>query len=424
MDKLLDSPWLLRLTALFLAILLFYTVKDLEKVNKNTTVPEMEVIRDIPVEVYYDDENLIVSGVPATVTMSVEGPSNIVKTAKLFKDFELFIDLTSLPLGEHEVEIEHENVSEKLQTRIEPAKIKVLIEEKVTETFRVEPEFNERLLAEGYNVAKMEAHPKTIEVTGAKSVIESINFVKATVSANPDVKESFEQDATVRVLDKDLNKLEVAIIPEMVKVSVEIQENAKEVPIVINEIGSPPAGVIINSITPEFDKITLSGPNRILNELDSFPVDVDLSKVKESGTIEVKLKKPDDIFQLSFTTLKIEVEVAEEEVIEDVDEGVDRGQGEETDETARVEDVLIVVKGLDEQFKSTFIQPANGTITLLVKGKPNQINQLKKSDFTVIVDATSVDRVGEYEYPIDVNGPPQVEWELSLTEATLKIELV
>lgn len=423
MDKLLDSPWLLRLTALFLAILLFYTVKDMEKVNRNTSVSEIEVIRDIPVEAYYDDENLIVSGVPSSVTMSVEGPSNIVKTAKMFKDFTLFVDLTSLPLGEHEVAIEHENISDKLQTRIEPAKIKVLIEEKVTETFRVEPEFNERLLAEGYNVAKMDGEPKTIEVTGAKSVIESINFVKATVSADPNVQESFEQDATVRVLDKDLNKLDVEIVPETVKVTVDIQENAKEVPITLNEIGTPPEGITIDSITPEFDKITLSGPNRVLSEFDSFPVDVDLSRIKESGTIEVKLNKPDDIFQLSFTSLKIEVKVTEvEEEIENED--VSDEEDAEVDETAQVEDVLIVVEGLDEQFKSTFLQPTNGTISLLVKGKPNQINHLQKSDFTVVVDATSVDQIGEYSYPINVSGPPQVEWELSATEATLKVELV
>ena len=66
--------------------------------------------------------------------------------------------------------------------RIDPAMVNVLIEEKITETFKVEPEFNKRLLAEDFHVANMDVVPSTIEVTGAKSIIESISFVKATVS--------------------------------------------------------------------------------------------------------------------------------------------------------------------------------------------------------------------------------------------------
>ena len=82
-----------------------------------------------------------------------------------------------------------------------------IVEEKITETFKVEPEFNKRLLADDFHVASMDVDPSTIEVTGAKSVIESISFVKATVSGENGVKKSFEQQAKVRVLDRDLNKL-------------------------------------------------------------------------------------------------------------------------------------------------------------------------------------------------------------------------
>ena len=99
----------------------------------------MDIIRDVPVEVYYDNENLVVTGVPETVNMTIEGPINIVQTTKLLKDFTLFVDLRDLTMGKHHVEIQHENISEKLQVRIDPATIDVVIEEKITETFRVDP---------------------------------------------------------------------------------------------------------------------------------------------------------------------------------------------------------------------------------------------------------------------------------------------
>ena len=50
--------------------------------------------------------------------------------------------------------------------------------------------------------------PSTIEVTGAKSVIESISFVKASITGDKEINKSFEQQARVRVLDKDLNEAE------------------------------------------------------------------------------------------------------------------------------------------------------------------------------------------------------------------------
>ena len=105
---------------------------------------------------YYDNENLVVTGVPETVNMTIEGPTNIVQTTKLLKDFTLRVDLSSLPMGRHTVEIEHENISDKLQVRFDPATIEVVIEEKITQTFRVDPELNERLLAEDFNVVKID----------------------------------------------------------------------------------------------------------------------------------------------------------------------------------------------------------------------------------------------------------------------------
>lgn len=436
MDRLLDNPWFLRFTALFLAILLFYTVKvDEGKLKSNSSTDDMEVIQNVPVEVYYDNENLIVTGVPKTVNVAIEGPSNIVQTTKLVKDFSLIVDLTSLPMGKHQVKIQSENISDKLQVRIDPASIDVVIEEKITETFRIEPEFNERLLADGYNVVNMEVDPSTIEVTGAKSVIESISFVKATVSAEDGVKESFEQNARVRVLDRDLNKLDVDIVPENVKVKVEIKENTKEVPILLNEKGTPPIGVTINSIEAETETVTLLGPKRILNEIESITVDVDLSKITKSGTIDIKLDKPKEVFNISPTTIKVKVDATVDDTVESTAESPEEDDDEivedentkaevaNTTETMVIEDIQIAITGLNQKFKGTFMKPESGVVTLTVKATPDVINSLKKSDFTVSVDASNASEEGEEAYPITVKGPANVEWVLSTEEAILQIEL-
>src|SRR5690606_25178842 len=98
-------PWFLRITALALAIILFFSVQAEEdkKTGSSPIGDSQDILRDVPVEVYFDNENLVVTGVPKTVNMSIDGPSNLVQSTKLLKDFTLKVDLTDLRLGRHTV---------------------------------------------------------------------------------------------------------------------------------------------------------------------------------------------------------------------------------------------------------------------------------------------------------------------------------
>lgn len=439
MDKLLDRPWFLRFTALFLAIILFFSIQATESDLKSKTVgDQVEFIHDIPVEVYYDDENLVVTGVPETVSVTVEGPINLVQTTKLLKDFTVFVDLRTLTMGQHHVRIESENISEKLKVRIDPSLIDVTIEEKITETFRVEPEMNRRLLAENFDVVNMIVEPSTIEVTGAKSIVESISFVKATIASDEGVNKSFEHEANIRVLDKDLNKLNVSIEPENVMVKVEVVENNKEVPIVLKAKGTPPDNVIIDGLESEQKVMRLFGPRKVLDEIEEFVVEVDVSKTTSSGTIEVDVKKPKGVSEIADKKIKVNVKAtsgnASEEELEDVaniSDTVDTPDVVEPEEpeeevassTRKFEEVKVVVNGLDNQYKSSFLKPEHGQLTLTVTGAPNIIENIKKSQFDVYVDASNVDSEGQQVYPIVVKGPENVSWVVSAAEVTMNIEL-
>lgn len=421
----MDSPWFLRFTALFLAIILFISIKAEEGKNSSKTPgDQLEMIRDIPVKVYYDNENLVVSGVPETVNMTIEGPTNIVQTTLLLKDFTLFVDLNNLTMGQHSIEIQHENISEKLQVRFDPPSIDVVIEEKITQTFRVDPELNDRLLAEDFHVVKIEANPATVEVTGAKSVIEAISFVKVTATGNEGINKSFEQNARVRVLDKDLNKLNVVISPEEVNVKVEVAEYNKEVPIVLKPRGVPPLGVGIDSLTATETKITLTGPRKVLDDIEEFIVDVDVSKVTGSETIDLDLKRPKGVSSISVDKMKVRVEATVTEMDEDValpdlPEGELQPMGTKT-----FNNVQVVVQGLNAKYKSTFLKPVDGLITLTVKAETGLIDTLEKSDFIVYVNANEAVQTGEQNFAISVDGPDEVSWLLSEDEVTMQIELV
>ncbi|MEO4055073.1 CdaR family protein [Solibacillus sp. CAU 1738] len=310
MDKLFDSYWLIRLTALLLALSLFLYVKAENSANSDSsTSQETDIIKNVELEVYYDAENLIVTGLPKTVDVTIKGPVQLVKQAKLLKDFKVFVDLNSLLIGEHRVTIQQENFSPKLEVSIDPGMVDIVIEEKVTQEFRVEPEMNSRLIAEDYILKSKIAEPTHVYVTGAKSVIDSISYVKATVKSDSGINKSFEQQANVKVLDRDLNKLDVTIQPDVVKVKVEINEYSRDLPLTIKQTGTLQDGVTIDKMTVEPAKLTVYGPKAILDAKNEIIVEFDVSQLVESGSYEAKVKVPDGASKLSAETVTIHADV-------------------------------------------------------------------------------------------------------------------
>ena len=310
MDKMMDSPWFLRITALLLAMLLFLTIKsDEENLNAASNGNMTDIIRDVPVEVYYDDDNLVVIGVTETVDMTIEGPTSDVQTAKQLQDFTVFVDLRSMNMGEHNVMLQAENVSDRLQVTLDPSYIEVNIEEKITRELVVEPEFNDRLLAENFVVTTMKSDPQRVQITGAKSVIDSISFVKATVSGDQGIDKTFTQEASVKVLDKDLSKLNVAIEQEQVNVTVEIEEYSKEVPITLRQTGKPKEGVTINELSPSFGNVRVYGNRAAIDDLSVIIVDVDISKLEDSKQLKVKIPLPKGVSKTSESQIEVEADV-------------------------------------------------------------------------------------------------------------------
>lgn len=334
MDKLFDSYWALRVTALILALLLFFYAKaQLDDGQTSPSNAQLDIITDVPLEVYYDTENLIVSGLPETVDVTIEGPMPIVLQTKLSKDFKVFVDLNSLVIGEHRVTIQHENFSPKLEVTIDPKVIDIVIEEKVTEEVKIEPEMNNRLIADGYELIGMSADPSTVFVTGAKSVVESISYVKATVNSDEGITESFNQEANVRVLDSNLNKLDVTIDPEVVKVNVDVKQYSRKVPLTIKQTGTPMDGVTINSASSQTKVIELFGPKSIIDPITRLEVEFDISEIQESGVYEVKVPLPNGVAKLSKNSIEVQANVTKAETETETEDETAQGQDPEPGRT-------------------------------------------------------------------------------------------
>lgn len=305
MDKLFDSYWVLRITALVLSLLLFFYVQSEDEKKGEGTQASVydDIINDVPLEVYYDEENLFVTGLPKTVDVTLSGPMAIVIQEKLKKDYVVYVDLNSLLIGKHRVTIQHENFSEKLDVTINPATIDVEIEEKVSKEFKVDPEISDELIKDNYVLAGMTAEPNSVTVTGAKSVIDKISYVKATVTGEAGLNKTFEQYVNVKVLNADFIPLDVTVEPQKVKVKVEINEYSKELPILLKQKGTLKDGVSIQKITVEPTKMRVYGKKAVIDELKELVVEFDVSDLEKSGSYEAKIVVPEGIAPATKTIL-------------------------------------------------------------------------------------------------------------------------
>jgi YbbR domain-containing protein len=392
MDKMFDKPWFLKLLALGLAILLYTSVPHNGNKFIDVNVPGEETtatIQAIPVTVYYDTKNLVVSGIPNTVDITIKGPISLVEQAKGLKDFEVYVDLTNAKIGSQTVKFKVKNLSDKLKATITPDSVKVNVQEKITKEFKVEPEFKSSLLEDGYTPGQPIVEPGKVKITGAKNVIDQIAYVKAVVDEKIPVKDTITKEARVQVFDKDLNKLDVQIEPAYVKVTIPIKNTSKTVPINVIQKGTPPAGVSIDSIQLDTTQATIIGNEDVLNSTDNVRVEVDVSKITDNTTLTLPVIISNGITKVTPQTVKATVAVSKT-----------------TQKT--ISSVPINIRGLPNQYKAVINDPANQTVNLLVTGSSSVVNTLTPNDFNVYIDLSNLN-LGNHNVNIQVDGPSGVK---------------
>ncbi|MED3622955.1 CdaR family protein [Neobacillus thermocopriae] len=414
MDKLMDNPWFIKGLALVLAILLYSSIDHPGRKLTESYVPgeeAEETIKDFPVTAYYDTENLVVSGIPDTVDITIKGPITHVQTAKALRNFEVVADLTNVKIGKQRVKLEVRDLSDKLKAEIKPKSVNVTIQEKITKEFPVEVEFNANQVEDGFSSGKPLSEPKKVKITGAKSEIDRIVYVKAVLEVKNVLKETITKEARIQVLDKDLNKLNVVVEPETVKVTVPIKQSVKTVPINVVKKGTPPAGVTIQSIELDQNEAVITASEEVLKKADSVRVEVDVSKISDNTTLELPVIISNGITKVTPQMVKATVTVLKEKEEE---------REEEKEKEKTVSGVPIQIQGLPQELKAQITDPANKRINIVVNGPTNKIDEIDPNDFRVYVDLTNLQE-GSHQVNIHVEGPPDIKWEPEKSLAKITI---
>ena len=401
----MDTPWFIKLLALVLAVLLYSSVPHTGKKITDVNVPGEQstaTITNVPVNVYYDTENLVVSGIPSEVEITLKGPITHIQTAKGLKNFEVYVNLTKAKVGKQKVKIKIRDLSDKLTATIKPSSVNVSVQEKITKEFKVEAEFNKNQIDEGYSAGQPVVEPNKVKITGAKSIIDRITYVKAALAGKNNLRETISEDANIQVLDKDLNKLNVNVVPDTVKITIPVKSNSKTVPINIVRNGTPPEGVNIDSIDIDEKEATIYGSESVLSKTEKVRVEVDLSKINDNTTLTLPVIISNGITKVTPQIVKATVVVTKQE--------------EKT-----VSDVPLKIQGLSDNFTATIKDPGSQMIDILINGPTSAVKGVRREDFKVFIDLSSLNE-GDHEVDIHVEGPDNVKWKPKKSSAKITIE--
>lgn len=406
MDKWLRSKWFVSILSLALTILLYVFVnvetttsqKDPRYTPSNSE--ETEQVENMPVNIKIDDEKYVVSGVPESVNVSLEGSASILRPTARQRAFDVYVDLRKLGPGEHSVEVEYANLPKGLKAYIEPKTVDVTLEKRATKTFKVKADYiNEDKLPKGYELGEPIIEPDTVKITSSDSVIDQLALVKVFVDVTGLTDSVNKREVPVNVYDHLGNELDVKIEPKNVLVSLDVHNPNKRVPVKLKTSGELPEGLELSSMKAEPNEVEIYGKKDLLKGIDSISTEtIDLSKVKESGKIDANLNWPDQV-KASKKTVTITVDLKQK---------------------STVKDVPIKAEGLGAGMKVQFENPDDAVIDVAAEGKEEQVSKLASDDLNAKVDLSGLGK-GTHEVTITVTGPDQIKLSPKTETATVVI---
>ncbi|MUT67996.1 YbbR-like domain-containing protein [Paenibacillus sp. NEAU-GSW1] len=408
MDKWLSHPTALKVLSVIIALLLWAVVHfDPEKtpatVTSNVDTKAYEAQSVVPIGL--DDEfYALVKLEPTVVRVVVEG-----KRANLLAlkddDIVLNVDVSGLEAGEHTVPLSYKLPKGIELVEMSPTTVTVELVEIQTKLFDLGV-ITKGTPAKGYitgtPIFANEGNSQ-VEVTLPKEEMSHVGSVSITLSVEGAEKPIEEKKAKIVVYDTEGKPMEHSVIkPETVAVTLPVTPPFKMLPLQIGFTGSLPEGLSVSAVKPEIEKVAVYGEQKLLDTMESYKgATIDLSKIKGSGTYQVKLEASDGVKLVEPTEVNVELTIVSSET--------------------RTISRQIELNGLGEGLSANITSPEGGTASFEVVGAPNVLDALETGDVLLSVDLSGV-APGTYTMNVQASLPRFVQLAGS-AEAVLKVTL-
>ena len=269
--------------ALIIAISLWsYVIGDVN--------PRIDItIKDVPIELVNEDtltnSDLVVLGCSQySINITVSGPRT--KVTQIQKsDFEVTADVEALSVGDNVVRLHVVGPDNGEITDISTEKINITVDRLVSEEKNINVVFQGDIDS-GKEPLVVDISQKTINVTGAKSLVDTVSSVNAVIDAAQIDNTMRTLEATLQPVDAEGNVVEyVSLETDTLNVTT-IMHHTKTVDLVVPVENDSEGGYERTLTAPK--TVVIKGEETDLLKVESITCQVvDLSKFTENATVEL-----------------------------------------------------------------------------------------------------------------------------------------
>lgn len=384
-EKVLTNRQSLIIISLLFAIITFYAI---DKKHISLIDNSAEVLYNQKVNVNYNEELYVVEGVPKEVDLTLVGRKMDVYLAKQYPVNGVTLDLTGYGPGNYSVGFKYEQKVTSVEYKVDPSTVNIRIYDKISITKEVSSDIiHKDDLDSKLSIDSIMLDRDNVIVKGASHKLEEVASVKAIVDINKigNIKEGTltVEDIPLVAYDDEGNKLDAEIVPATVNATLKITSPRKEIPIKISIVGELD-GVAIKSIKSSVDKVIVYGSQETINDINSLPVNIDVTGLKENKTYSINLVKPTGIREISEKTITVKI---------DVGDVVSRD----------IENVPINADNLANGYSVQVIGEQNRTATVIVNGSKEAVNKVDPASIYAYIDLKGL-QTGEYVVEVKARG--------------------
>lgn len=382
-DKFLYSTRYAGLVSLAIAALLFisvnYSNQQANSITSSYTFDRVEI------ETIVNKELMDVVGIPENVTAVVTGDFVTVNAMKNDGLVSVVLDLENLNEGNHRVKFGTKGFLPGLSVILSPEYADVSLQRKASRTFSVTSEFiNVDRLDAQYIVSEPVLDLNEVTINASNEKLDSISMVKALIDVK-DRKESFTTEAQVKIYDQDGKLMDVVVSPSVINASVAISSPNRQVPIVIKPTGSILNNRAIDSITMDFDSVTLYAPQDVLNKISSIEVPINAESLIADTTLKVTLSTPEGVRSMNTTTVNLDIKLGDKQ-------------------TRTIEGSQIFFENNIKNYEISKPENAPMVADVIVEGTQARLDAIDLSKIRVSLDMNNIN-IGPQKAKLIVEGP-------------------
>lgn len=412
MDKWLSHPNALKIISVVVGLLL-WAVVHIDPDSTPQTATSSYDTKTIEAAVIttdgLDEDKYVLSAMePTVIRLDVQGRLTDLMKASSDDDYVVRVDLKDAKPGIQELPLTVDLPSGIDLVQMSPRTVTVQIEEILTKPFELQL-LTTGKPADGFiaGTPTLAEQVAAVQVTLPKDDMSRVGVVAAELNVEGADKNVVNKKAKVVVYDSDgVEMTNATVSPETVHVEAKVTPPFKSVPLQVRTTGSLPDDLSLVSVKPTVEEVTVYGDQKTLDELQVYDgVVLDLSKVKESGSIQVETEPVNGLKGVEPGEVTLEVVVAP--IVKRTFNGLP-----------------IQLEGVKDGMSAFIRSPSDGKMSLTVSGAETVLSELSADDIRITANVEGLE-LGLHAVPLEVDVPAYVETVLgSGQKLTATIEIV